>query len=177
MKSRNWEIMANQARATGKGTYRVNVIDERGTLSFLAPSHGLKVLAAAITRGATNGGELLAMAHPFDAEWASTIRMQVMRFDEHNVDEVTGPYVEAIAEKDGPSHPAFRVLDQETRKRSLVPGRLGLIVFNLKERRIIQIQNNYSNLERKDRGRIRVGGEPTDTLFQYELPGVWSLVP
>jgi hypothetical protein len=54
---------------------------------------------------------------------------------------------------------------------------LGLVVFNLKERRIIQIQNNYSNLERRDRGRIRVDGRPTDTLFQYELPVEWSLVP
>jgi hypothetical protein len=51
------------------------------------------------------------------------------------------------------------------------------VVFNLKERRIIQIQNNYANLERKDRGRIRVDGEPSQMLFQYELPTDWVLVP
>lgn len=157
--------------------YRVNVIDERGTVSFLAPPHGLKVLAAAITQGAASGSELIANAHAFDAQWAAEVRSQIMQFDEHNVDAISGRFQEVIAEGDRTGHPAFRVMDTETRQRSLVPGRLGLVVFNLKERRIIQIQNNYANLERRDRGRIRVGGKPTNILFQYELPGEWALVP
>jgi hypothetical protein len=157
--------------------YRVNVIDDRGTVSFLAPPHGLKVLAAAITQGATTGSQLLAYAHAFDAEWAMNVRFQIMRFDEHNVESVQEAFLCSIGEADQLEHPAFRVMDAETRKRSLVPGRLGLVVFNLKERRIIQVQNNYADLRRKDRGRIRVGGEPTDLLFHYELPGEWSLVP
>lgn len=157
--------------------YRVNVIDHKGTMSFLAPPHGLKVLAAAITQGASDGGELLAFAHAYDAEWAMNVRMQIMRFDEHNVEAVEQPYQSAIAGDDRTGHPAFRVMDLETRARSLVPGRLGLVVFNLKERRIIQVQNNYADLRRKDRGRIRVGGEPTSLLFQYELPREWALVP
>lgn len=157
--------------------YRVNVIDHKGTISFLAPPHGLKVLAAAITQGATTGGQLLAFAHAYDAAWAMNIRMQVMRFDEHNVETVDDRYQSAIESSDKPGHPAFRVMDSETRKRSLVPGRLGLVVFNLKERRIIQVQNNYADLRRKDRGRIRVEGEPTDLLFHYELPRDWALVP
>lgn len=157
--------------------YRVNVIDQRGTVSFLAPPHGLKVLAAAITQGATDGGELLVFAHAYDAEWAMNVRFQIMRFDEHNVEAVDASFQSAIAGDDQDEHPAFRVMDSETRARSLIPGRLGLIVFNLKERRIIQVQNNYADLRRKDRGRIRVDGEPTDLLFQYELPQEWSLVP
>lgn len=157
--------------------YRVNVIDQRGTISFLAPPHGLKVLAAAVTKGASDGSKLLAHAHTFDAQWAADVRSQIMQFDEHNVDEVTDPFQEAIAGNDDGDHPAFRVMDTETRQRSLVPGKLGLVVFNLKERRIIQVQNSYANLERKDRGRIRVDGEPTDVLFQYELPSEWALVP
>lgn len=157
--------------------YRVNVIDGRGTVSFLAPPHGLKVLAAAITQGASDGTELLTLARAFDAKWAGDVRAQIMRFDEHNVDEVSDPFHEAIVEADGQEHPAFRVMDPETRQRSLVPGRLGLVVFNLKERRIIQIQNSYSNLERKDRGRVRVDGKPSRLLFQYELPHDWALVP
>lgn len=169
--------MAAQSGTRNKNHYRVNVIDERGTVSFLAPPHGLKVLAAAITQGAADGGELLALAHAFDARWATEVRVQLMRFDEHNVDEVSTPFQEAIALEDSPAHSAFRVMDTETRQRSLVPGRLGLVVFNLKERRIIQIQNNYANLERKDRGRIRVDGKPSGKLFQYELPTDWALVP
>jgi hypothetical protein len=158
-------------------SYRVNVLDYRGTLSFLAPPHGLKVLAASIARGASDSGELLAFAHAYDAEWAAQIRMQVMRFDEHNVEVVAERYQEVISEADAIDHPAFRVIDPETRKRSLIPGVLGLVVFNLKERRIIQVQNNYSDLRRKDRGRIRVDGEPTDLMFHYELPGEWALLP
>lgn len=157
--------------------YRVNVIDQRGTISFLAPPHGLKVLAAAITRGAQNGSELLAFSHAYDATWAAEIRMQVMRFDEHNVDHVADMFQDAIAQGDRPNHPAFRVMDQATRSRSLEPGKLGLVVFNLKERRIIQVQNNYADLQRKDRGRVRIGGEPSDQLFHYELPREWALVP
>lgn len=157
--------------------YRVNVIDERGTISFLAPPHGLKVLAAAITKGASDGSQLIAHAHAFDAMWAGDVRSQIMQFDEHNVDQVSDPFHEAIAGDDTAEHPAFRVMDTETRQRSLVPGKLGLVVFNLKERRIIQVQNSYANLERKDRGRIRVDGKPSRILFQYELPHEWALVP
>lgn len=169
--------MIAHAASRYRNHYRVNVIDERGTVSFLAPPHGLKVLAAAITQGAASGSELIANAHAFDAQWAAEVRSQIMQFDEHNVDAISGPFQEVIAEGDRTGHPAFRVMDTETRQRSLVPGRLGLVVFNLKERRIIQIQNNYANLERRDRGRIRVGGKPTNILFQYELPGEWALVP
>lgn len=169
--------MAAQTGSRNRNHFRVNVIDLRGTISFLAPPHGLKVLAAAITQGAADGGELLSYAQAFDAQWVADIRTQIMRFDEHNVDEVSDPFLSAIAEADGAAHPAFRVMNSETRARSLEPGRLGLVVFNLKERRIIQIQNNYANLERKDRGRIRVNGEPSELLFQYELPHDWALVP
>jgi hypothetical protein len=157
--------------------FRVNVLDSRGTLSFLAPPHGLKVLAASIARGARDSGELLSFSQTYDADWAAQTRMEIMRFDEHNVDMVAEPYKSAILEADGSDHPAFRVMDPETRKRSLVPGVLGLVVFNLKERRIIQVQNNYADLRRSDRGRIRVDGEPIDMLFHYELPGEWALLP
>lgn len=169
--------MVAYAGTRNRNHYRVNVIDERGTVSFLAPPHGLKVLAAAITQGASDGSQLLTLARTFDSKWVGDVRAQIMRFDEHNVDEVSDPFHDAIAEADGLEHPAFRVMDSETRQRSLEPGRLGLVVFNLKERRIIQIQNNYSNLERKDRGRIRVDGKPSRMLFQYELPQDWALVP
>lgn len=162
---------------SNRNHFRVNVIDHKGTVSFLAPPHGLKVLAAAITQGAMDGGQLLAFAHAYDAEWAMNTRMQIMRFDEHNVGDVADDYQTAIAASDRAQHPAFRVLNAETRSRSLQPARLGLVVFNLKERRIIQVQNNYADLRRKDRGRIRVHGEPVDLLFHYELPQEWAIVP
>lgn len=157
--------------------FRCNVIDQAGTVSFTAPPHGLKVIAAAISRGARSFSELLRHARTFDAEWAETVHTDLMVFDEHNVDDIDEAFRQDVEAGDSPEHHAFRVIDQSTRSRSLMPSRLGLVVFNLKEHRIIQIHNNYDDLRRKDRGRIRVAGEPIDVLFHYELPPGWALVP
>ena len=69
------------------------------------------------------------------------------------------------------------VLDEQTRRASLEPARLGLVVFNLPARRIVQIQNSYANLERSDRGRVRRNGQPVQTCYSYTLPDEWSIVP
>jgi hypothetical protein len=157
--------------------FRCNVIDERGTVSFVAPPHGLKVLAAAIARGSSDVVELMNRAMQYDAAWAESVKRDLMIFDEHNVDEVAGAFGEAIGEERDDGHHAFRVIDHLTRQRSLIPGGLGLVVFNLKERRIIQIHNSYDDLRRRDRGRVRIDGKPTDQLFHYELPREWAIVP
>lgn len=157
--------------------FRCNVIDESGTVSFIAPPHGPKVIAAAIARGARNVVQLLQIARTFDADWVTDVGLDLMVFDEHNVNEVQEPFDRAVGAEDSAGHRAFRVIDPLTRQRSLVPSRLGLVVFNLKEHRIIQIHNNYDDVRRKDRGRIRVHGRPTSRLFHYELPPDWSIVP
>jgi hypothetical protein len=153
------------------------VIDLKGTVSFVAPPHGLKVIAAAIAMGSRDFSELIQHAHLYDAEWATLVRMDLMIFDEHNVECLGGAFEEAVEKEEDHDHRAFRVIDGLTRKRSLEPGGLGLVVFNLKEQRIIQIHNNYADLRRKDRGRVRVNGKPTGRLFRYELPSDWAIVP
>lgn len=177
VETREREYVIIQPQQIGNALFRVNVIDEKGTVSFLAPPHGLKVLAASVSRGGENFQELLIHARPYDADWADSVLRDVLLFDEHNVDELSEPFDEAVESKDDEDHPAFRVMTPSTRKRSLVPGRLGLVVFNLKERRIIQIHNSYDELRRNDRGRIRVAGEPTELMFHYALPDDWALVP
>lgn len=162
---------------TDRQQFRCNAIDERGTVSFVAPPHGLKVLAAAIARGAGNVRELIEHARRYDGQWAAALRRDLMIFDEHNVDEIQEPFEDAIGTERDLGHHAFRVMDQLTRHRSLQPGGLGLVVFNMKERRIIQIHNSYDDLRRQGRGRIRVDGEPTGQIFHYELPEEWALVP
>lgn len=157
--------------------FRCNVIDQSGTVSFTAPPHGLKVIAAAISRGARSFSELLQQARTFDAEWVEAVHVDLMVFDEHNVDDVVEPFRQDVESGDSGSHRAFRVIDPSTRRRSLVPSRLGLVVFNLKEQRIIQIHNNYDDLRPRDRGRIRIQGKPTNMLFHYELPPEWTLLP
>lgn len=175
--TREQEYVINQPQHTGNAFYRVNVIDERGTVSFVAPAHGLKVLAASVSHGSQNFRELLVQARPYDAQWVESVLRDVLMFDEHNVDQLSEPFDVAVESGDDAEHPAFRVMTAATRKRSLVPGRLGLIVFNLKEQRIIQIHNSYDELRRSDRGRIRVAGVPTELLFHYALPADWAIVP
>jgi hypothetical protein len=74
-------------------------------------------------------------------------------------------------------HPVLRVLDDETRRESLEPVKIGLVIFNLPAKRIIQVQNSYGVLKRSDRGRYFEHGQPTDRLYFYRLPSDWSLLP
>lgn len=172
-----WRLPGPNMHTHTVNHFRCNVIDQSGTVSFTAPPHGLKVIAAAISRGAQSLSELLFNARTFDAEWVEAVYIGLMVFDEHNVDNVDDAFRHDVEEGDAVEHRAFRVIDHATRQRSLVPSRLGLVVVNMKERRIIQIHNNYDDLRRKDRGRVRIHGEPTNLLFHYELPPGWSLLP
>lgn len=157
--------------------FRCNVIDDKGTVSVIAPPHGPKVIAAAIAMGSRTFSEIIRHARTFDAEWASLLHRGLLVFDEHNVDEVSPDFGNGRAFGNQGYPVAFRVIDAITRKHSLVPSDLGLMVFNLKERRIIQVHNSYDDLKRSDRGRVRINGEPTARLFHYELPADWVLVP
>ncbi len=158
-------------------TFRINVTDGDSIVSFVGPAHGPKVLAAACARNPTTIAGLLERARHLDPEWIDDVRLGLMVFDEHN-DGVLSPAYEAnVLDTSDDDHRAFRVVDTATRTRSNQPGRLGLVVVNLKEHRIIQVQNNYAELARKGRGRIRANGAPTRTYFHYELPEIWSLVP
>lgn len=73
--------------------------------------------------------------------------------------------------------PPFRVVDERTRHLSLKPVATGLILYNLKALRIIQIQNSYAEVQRADRGRVRQNGRPTRILYYYKLPEEWNIVP
>lgn len=74
-------------------------------------------------------------------------------------------------------HPVLRVLDDETQRESLEPVKIGLVIFNLPAKRIIQVQNSYGVLKRSDRGRYFENGQPTERLYFYRLPSDWSLLP
>ncbi|MBN9392024.1 MAG: hypothetical protein J0I20_28565 [Chloroflexi bacterium] len=74
-------------------------------------------------------------------------------------------------------HPVLRVLDDDTRRESLEPVSIGLVIFNLPAKRIIQVQNSYGVLKRSDRGRYFENGQPTERLYFYRLPTDWSLLP
>ncbi len=157
--------------------FRINIVDEGGAISVIGPPHGLKVLAAGCSREPASIPELLEMARPFDPEWIERTKIGLRVFDEHNVDTLSPAYEQNVSQEADEGHAPFRIFDSTTRMRSMVPARLGLVIVNLKTRRIIQIHNSYSELSRKGRGRIRERGKPTQSMFQYELPEAWSIVP
>ena len=157
--------------------YRINMIDERGTISLLAPAHGPKMLTALAGLEFDFARDMLQAVSALDSAWITQVQSQLAMFDEFNVDELSEEWYEMIERSDSATHPAFRVIDSVTRSRSLQPASLGLIVFNLKERRIIQVHNSGSDLEREGEGRYREDGHPQDRMYSYILPENWSLVP
>jgi len=160
---------------------RFTVIDERGTVSFVAPCNALKALVAACSKFPADIESLLEASEPYDNDLKENVMNSLALFDEHNG---SGKYERIhsmldYADEQRAQHdvPAFRVVDEKTRNASLQPVKAGLVLFNLKERRIIQIHNTYDNVRRQDRGRIHKGGEPTDKLYHYRLPMDWQIVP
>ena|SRR5207253_6174447 len=160
---------------------RFTVIDPEGTVSFVAPCSALKALVAACSKAPTDLESLLMASTRYDTELKDHVLNGLAVFDEQNVHGSYEQIHDAISHADElRSHhemPAFRVVDETTRKASLHPVKAGLVLFNLKERRIVQVQNTYADIKRRDRGRIHEGGVPTRRLYHYELPREWQIVP
>jgi hypothetical protein len=150
---------------------RFTIVDPRGTVSLVGPCHALKMLAAACARMPATLTDLLGHVRPLDAQFADFIADGLAVFDEHHAPG--GP--DAAANGDG--RRVFRVVDPASRQASLQPFKAGLVVFNLVERRIVQIQNTYAEVERSDRGRLRRDGRPVQTYYYYDLPAAWRIVP
>lgn len=159
-----------------ESSIRCTVVDESGTVTFVGPGHLIKVLTASCARGVATTRELLQRAEPYDAALIRDLAAGLAIFDEHNVDTQHSAIDERLDQQEAYLLPA-RVIDERTRQLSLAPVGAGLVVFNLKAHRIVQVQNTYAEILRRDRGRVRVGGEPTDTLFHYQLPVTWSILP
>jgi hypothetical protein len=156
---------------------RFTVVDENGTVSFVGPCHALKALAAACSRGAVDHRGLISMLGEYDSKLGEEVVAGLHVFDEHNTKSDSRAIHSVLDQVKPAACPPFRVIDERTRNLSLEPVRYGLVVFNLTARRIVQVQNSYANLERADRGRIRVEGKPVRRLYQYSLPEEWSIVP
>ena len=157
--------------------FRLTVIDPAGAVSFVSPAHGAKIFAAACSRNPPTLEDLLAVAKPYDPELIETLIDGLALFDEHNAPGNYQTIHDMVATSVSADLPPFRVVDDVTRRASLAPVHSGLILYNLPARRIVQVQNSYCGLLRRDRGRIRVSGRPTRHLYRYELPSEWRLVP
>lgn len=154
------------------GKYRFNVIDEQGTASFLGPRHGSKMVAAACGANHRSLDSMLTYLEALDEVWASEIARGLREFDARRA--------EGKPDEKGPEHDwhePFRVIDAETRAQSMRISSLGLFVVNLRERRIVQVDNRSTELEKAGKGRVRRNGRPTRMLFRYALSPEWDLVP
>ena len=156
---------------------RFTVIDKEGTTSFVAPGHVLKMLTAACSRQPMDHRALLGLAEEYDPRLAGDILRQLARIDAASAGTAPTPLAARSPGTGASEEPPFRVIDDATQRRSLEPARAGLVVFNLPAKRIVQIQNSYGDLLRKDRGRLRRDGRPVRAYYSYELPPDWSIVP
>jgi hypothetical protein len=137
----------------------------------------MKMMVAACSRDPKDLGQLLAYLEDYDAELVNYIQSGLAVFDEHNVD---GNYLHihtALAMSKPHETPVFRVVDEFTRDHSLNPVKAGLVIFNLLDRRIVQVVNSYAEIRRMGVGRVRDRGIPTSRRYRYRLPPSWRIVP
>ncbi len=156
---------------------RSTVIDDRGAVSFIIEGDALPALAKACAFNPTTLEAMLDSLDPFYGNLREQVLNGLAIFDERNVP----PHFEAIHkafEFCAPhEQPVFRVVDEDTREMSLRPVKAGAVIFNLRARRIVQIQNSYWEITRTGRGRVFDGQRFTGERFAYRLPREWSLVP
>lgn len=157
---------------------RFNVVDELGSVSFVAPCHALKMFTAACSKNPPSLDDLLELVGQYDPQLPQYVKSSLAVFDEHNTRENAEAIHTALSSLPPERSPAFRIIDAKTREASLLPVKAGLVIFNLSARRIIQVQNGYAEVKRQDRGRVRgEDGGPTDRLYYYRLPKDWALLP
>lgn len=156
---------------------RYNVVDPRGVVSFIAPGHLGKMLAAGASGSPATLPDLLNRVQNLDARAVDRVRHGLLAFDEFvlgegqvDLDAWRGRVGEIAREP-------FRVAGAELRELSLRPAELGLTIVNLVDRRIVQLEDRYGRIERADRGRIRVEGRPVARYYEYALPDDWTIVP
>ncbi len=155
---------------------RCTVIDPGGTVTFVGPGHLSKILAAACAKTPADTRTLFQLAEQYDGSLVQDLSAGLAIFDEHNVGEDHSWIDERLGDQSDYPLPV-RVVNAMTRELSLSAFDAGLIVFNLNARRIVQVQNSYADILRRDRGRIREAGEPTDRIFRYDLPDAWTILP
>jgi hypothetical protein len=157
---------------------RFTIIDDRGGVSFVAPCRTMEALVAACANEPATVEAVLDTATVFVPELRERVTSGLAVFDEHNSVANPGSIHAALDLLRPADLPVFRVLDDRTRQASLQPARAGVIVFNLTSKRIVQIQNTYTEIKREGRIRLpRREGTGGPRVHRYQLPESWSLVP
>ena len=174
---KQYAIIAAETGVVTVNLMRYTVVDKWGAVSFVADGHALSALVAACAEGAESLQELLEYAERYDRRLQEYVTSGLAVFDEHNTNGNYTAIHEAITFCPPHEIPVFRVVDDKTREASLQSVKAGIIVFNLHDRRIVQIQNTYSEIKRKGNVRLHDGNKLTNKVYAYELPQEWSVVP
>jgi hypothetical protein len=156
---------------------RYTIVYQGGGISFVADCEFLGALVAACAANPRTYEDLLQGVDEYDKRIREYVLNSLAIFDEHNVDGHYDAIHQVLAETRPANVPVFRIVDDLTRQASLQPVPTGLILFNLKDHRIVQVQNTYHNVERKGRIRLHDGKAWTRRIQRYELPTTWSIVP
>lgn len=154
---------------------RFTIVDPGGTVSFIGDGFLMLPLVAACASNPSSLRELLSNADRIDRRLRFRVLAGLAVFDEHNVDGDYASIHQALS-GDG-DEPVFRVVDPVTRQRSLEPTRTGLILFNLKDRRIVQMLNHFYAVEREGEVHLHNGSRYSRRTVPYSLPESWSIVP
>jgi hypothetical protein len=156
---------------------RLTVVENGGTVSFVAHASAAVALAAACASDPTTLRELLDASTRYDKKLRDKVLNSLSVFDEHNLPENLDDIhqrLEILAPRD---LPAFRVLDAVTREASLSPVRAGVVLYNLPARRIVQIENTYEPLAPSGEVNYHNGRFLSVRLIPYRLSPEWTIVP
>jgi hypothetical protein len=156
---------------------RYTIVDEEGTVSFIAPCESLLPLVAGCARDPRSLADLLDIADEYNSGMRESVLCGLAVFDEHNTRDSHQAIHSALDYCRPHELPVFRVVDGRTREASLTPVHAGAVIFNLRAKRIVQIQNSYAEIQRRGRSRAARPASPERRLIRYELPRYWALVP
>jgi hypothetical protein len=156
---------------------RMTVVDPTGTVSFVAHSSAAHALTAACAEDPASLDELLAASQKYDRALRNRVLEGLEVFDRHNNASNLAIIHGLLATLPPREVPVFRVLDAVTRQASLDSVRAGIIIFNLIDKRIVQIENTYEPLSRQGEVNYHNGKFLSIRQLEYRLPPHWSIVP
>ncbi len=156
---------------------RFTIVDDSGAISFGGPGHIMKVLTAGCSGSPPDHRTLIHAVSDLDQRVSTAVLNGLSVFDEHCLPDRPETVAKWLAKQDLAGETPFRVVDEVTRRASLAPRRLGLVIYNLAAKRIVQVQNGYGALLSEDRGRVRENGKPVRRYYRYELPAPWRILP
>ncbi len=156
---------------------RFTIVDPTGTISLVGDGFFMLPLVAACAANPPSLSDMLNRVDQIDRRLRDHISAGLAVFDEHNV-EGDYAWIHRVLEESKPEDdPVFRVVDDVTRQRSLEPTHTGLLIFNLKDHRIVQVLNHFYAVERDGEVHLHNGDKYSRRTVTYSLPESWSIVP